>query len=141
MKHRISALVLSLVMMFSLAACTINGGGNVKNVRILESETSEIYSEKDISDAVSVAINYFHKGFGGCTLTSIGYAGDEKTLALAEWAEEKGYDQVIVLTSSFDVDGSGGDGSLNPNSTYDQYQWILVRNEGGSWNHADHGYG
>ena len=43
--------------------------------------------------------------------------------------------------SSFDVDETGGDGSLNPNSTYDGWCWILVRNTGGRWKHVDHGYG
>ena len=49
-------------------------------------------------------------------------------------------DEVIVLLSSFDVDSSGGDGSLNPNSTYDNWSWILVRTSGGKWKHVDHGY-
>lgn len=46
----------------------------------------------------------------------------------------------IVLLSSFDVDSSGGDGSLNPNSTYSDWKWILVRTDGGKWQHVDHGY-
>lgn len=37
-------------------------------------------------------------------------------------------DEVIVLLSPFYVDSSGGDCSLNPNSTYDDWGWILVRN-------------
>lgn len=46
----------------------------------------------------------------------------------------------IALLSSFDVDSSGGDGSLNPNSTYNDWKWILVRTNGGQWQHVDHGY-
>lgn len=46
----------------------------------------------------------------------------------------------MVLLSSFDVDSSGGDGSLNPNSTYDNWMWILVRTKDGQWKHVDHGY-
>ena len=41
---------------------------------------------------------------------------------------------------SFDVDSSGGDGSLNPDSTYDNWMWILVRNKDGEWKHVDHGF-
>ena len=37
-----------------------------------------------------------------------------------------------VVTENFTVDESGGDGSLNPNSTYEDWNWILVRS-GGSW--------
>jgi len=49
-------------------------------------------------------------------------------------------DEVIVLLSSFDVDVSGGDGSLNPNSSYHNWMWIMVRSGNGPWTHADHGY-
>ncbi|MGN0339060.1 MAG: hypothetical protein ACI4D0_01045 [Lachnospira sp.] len=34
----------------------------------------------------------------------------------------------------------GGDGSSNPNSTYSDWKWILVRTNGGHWQHVDHGY-
>lgn len=48
--------------------------------------------------------------------------------------------KLLFLTSTFDVDGSGGDGSLNPNSTYKDWIWLLVRNKQGEWKHVDHGY-
>lgn len=47
---------------------------------------------------------------------------------------------MLVLLSSFDVDASGGDGSLNPNSSYEGWAWILVRSKAGQWKHVDHGY-
>ena len=62
-------------------------------------------------------------------------AGDHQ-----DWADRNNADEVIVLLSSFDVDSSGGDGSLNPNSTYNDWKWILVRTNGGQWQHVDHGY-
>jgi len=34
----------------------------------------------------------------------------------------------------------GGDGSLNPNSTYDNWDWIMGEKHGGKWEHIDHGY-
>ncbi|AGF55703.1 hypothetical protein Cspa_c19350 [Clostridium saccharoperbutylacetonicum N1-4(HMT)] len=50
-------------------------------------------------------------------------------------------ENVIVLLSNFDVDSSGGDGSLNPNSTYDNYNWILIRDsKTDSWKVDDRGY-
>lgn len=133
---KIISVLLCAMMVFSLTAC---GGGNVSNVIILEWK-SEAYTEKDIESAIEVATNYFKKEFSGCTLTSITYAGDEKTIAHVDWATRNNADEVIVLISSFDVDASGGDGSLNPNSTYDNWMWILVRTNGGKWKHVDHGY-
>jgi len=58
-----------------------------------------------------------------------------------EWAEECEADEAIVLYSSFDTDASGGDGSLEPNTTYDDFQWILVRDNGGTWEVKTYGYG
>ena len=72
--------------------------------------------------------------------TEIYYAGDDCTKDHKDWADRNNADEVIVLLSSFDVDSSGGDGSLNPNSTYSDWKWILVRTDGGKWQHVDHGY-
>lgn len=101
---------------------------------------SDLYSDKEILAAMEVTKDYFRQNFDGCTLTELTYGGDEKSRDFAEWADRHDADEVIVLLSSFDVDGSGGDGSLNPNSTYTNWNWILVRENGGKWRHVDHGY-
>lgn len=132
---RIVAILLVIVCMVSLLAC----GGDVSEVGIKDF-TSEIYTHKEIESAIDVILRYFKKNFDGCTLREITYAGDEKTLAHAEWAERHDADDVCVLISTFDVDESGGDGSLNPNSTYTRWMWILVRDGKGRWKHVDHGY-
>lgn len=105
-----------------------------------EDVSSEIYSKQDISDAIDTITKEFDREWNGCTLTEIYYAGDEKSMDYQEWADRNDADEVIVLLSTFEVDSSGGDGSLNPNSTYDNWMWILVRNSGGKWQHVDHGY-
>lgn len=127
---------LALLLLLILTGC----GGNVSQVEIQE-VPSQIYSEAEIDAAVDTAIRYFRQHFSGCTLTQIAYAGDEKAAAMEEWAERAQVEAAIILVSSFDVDASGGDGSLNPNSTYTGWQWILVRSADGTWEHRDHGYG
>ncbi len=129
------AYLLLVISIFSLIGC----GGNVSDVKVTEYQ-SETFAEKEIESAIEVAKEYFKKEFKGCTLTEITYAGDEKTADHAQWAERIGGDEVIVLISSFEVDSSGGDGSLNPNSTYSNWMWILARSNGGKWKHVDHGY-
>lgn len=124
-----------MVMIISLSAC----GGNVKNVNVVDVE-SEIYTSDDINSAIETIVKEFDKDWKGCTLKEIYYAGDETSKNYQDWADRNNADEVIVLLSSFDVDSSGGDGSLNPNSTYDDWNWILVRNTGGQWKHVDHGY-
>lgn len=132
---KLIALVLALICVIGLVAC----GGNVKNVKITD-YSSEIYSDAEIENAIDVAINYFKKNFEGCTLTEITYLGDDKLNNWQEFAERNNADDVMVLVSSFNVGASGGDGSLNPNSTYTNWKWILVRTNGGKWEHVDHGY-
>ena len=132
---RLFLVIVCLVMSLVLVAC----GGNVKNVKITD-YSSEIYSDAEIENAIDVAINYFKKNFEGCTLTEITYLGDDKLNNWQEFAERNNADDVIVLVSSFNVGASGGDGSLNPNSTYTNWKWILVRTNGGKWEHVDHGY-
>lgn len=120
-------------------AVTTVSGGNVENVTIRE-VSSTLYSQDDINSAIHTITEEFARTWSGCTLTEISYAGDETTQAHQDWADRNNADEVIVLISTFDVDASGGNGSLNPNSTYDNWLWILVRSAGGAWQHVDHGY-
>ena len=133
---KICCLLLSFVMILSFSACSCNCG-NTENVNIKTVE-SKIYSQKDIDDAIQTIITEF-KSWYGCTLTEIYYAGDDN-VDNQFYTDMYGGDEAIVLLSSFDVDSSGGDGSLNRNSTYDDWMWILVRNKGEEWKHVDHGY-
>jgi len=103
---------------------------------------SDIYSEQDIADAMDVVEKYFKSDFGGCTLTDLWYDEDISISSSDEWAAQYLKDEAIVLLSNFNVDSSGGDGSLNPNSTYTNWQWILVRDKGNNtWEIGTWGYG
>ena len=132
---KVLAGLLVFVLLLSVSAC----GGNVSGVRIGDCY-SEIYSATEMDAAIDVTLRYFQKQFSGCTLTELSYLGDEKLDGYQDFAERNGADDVIVLVSSFNVDASGGDGSLNPNSTYTNWKWILVREGTGTWRHVDHGY-
>lgn len=133
---RVLACVLLCLMLFALTAC---GGGDVSEVGILEVE-SEIYTSAEIESGVNTVLDYFKKEFKGCSLKELAYIGDEENDDYLDFATRNGADEVLVFTSTFDVDSSGGDGSLNPSSTYQNWKWILVRTEGGKWEHVDHGY-
>lgn len=133
--NTIKCIILGILSALSLSAC----GGNISDVSTQRIE-SELYSQDDINAAVDIIKKEFKSDWKGCSLTEIRYAGDEITKEHQKWSERNNADEVIVLLSSFDVDSSGGDGSLNPNSTYDEWKWILVRSNGGQWKHVDHGY-
>ncbi len=127
--------IFALICLILLTAC----GGDIGKVRI-QTCSSDLYSQEEISDAIETALRHFRKEFKDCTLAEIGYLGDEKIRNYQEFAVRNQADDVIVLVSSFTVGASGGDGSLNPNSVYWDWKWILVRNNGGKWRHVDHGY-
>ncbi len=131
--------VLILLCVFGLTSCNSVSGGDANNVKIIPAD-SEIYTDEEIADAVDVAIDYFEKEFEGCTLTEITYIGDEKNVSFQDFADRNNAEDVIVFVSTFDVDSSGGDGSLNSNYTYQNWKWILARNANGQWEHVDHGY-
>ncbi|NCB32508.1 MAG: hypothetical protein EOM64_01270 [Erysipelotrichia bacterium] len=101
---------------------------------------SQLYSAEEIDSAIDTISEEFNREWKGCTLTELYYAGDEISEEYQDWADRNHADEVIVLMSSFEVDSSGGDGSLNPDSTYDGWKFILTRTNGGSWIHVDHGY-
>ena len=135
---KILCILLCVILGSGISACGDNGG-NVDAVKIIEAESDQ-YSTDDINSAIDTIVKEFDDNWDGCTLTEIYYAGDEYSSNYQDWADRNDADEVIVLLSSFDVDSSGGDGSLNPDSTYDNWMWILVRNKDGEWKHVDHGF-
>lgn len=127
------------LLCIAIAAFFSMRGGNVKDVQIFAAE-SETYSSGEIDLAMKAVIKEFRKSWKGCTLKEIRYAGDETIPAYQDWAVRNNADEVIVILSCFDVDSSGGDGSLEPNSSYKNWKWILVRSGESRWKHVDHGY-
>lgn len=129
-------LLLSALLVLSLTGC-----GRISTSMEITCDTSQRYSTTDIHDAMDVVKNVFRRHFDGCTMTAIGYIGDEKQKMMEEYALQYGVEEVIVLVSDFKAGRTGGDGSLTPDNTYRNYKWILLRDRNGSWSHADHGYG
>ena len=129
------AVLLCVVLLFSLSAC----GGKTDDVTVPFVE-SKIYSQEDISLAISTITKEFKAGWSGCTLTEIYNAGDDVSAEYQDWAERYNADEVIVLLSSFDTDSPAGNSGLNSDFTYKNWNWILVRTSGSDWKHVDHGY-
>lgn len=130
--------ILSLMIL-----CLLLGGcrqGDVEEVKT-SMESSKIYTEAEITAAMDVVREKFQKDFGGCTLNKL-YYEEEFSLKEAEyWSDRFDGAQIIVLLSEFSVDESGGDGSLNPNSTYEHWSWILARSDADAkWELKDYGY-
>ena len=130
-------LCLLLVLALVMGACS---HGNVTCVR-KEFGNSEQYSKWEIGQAMKVVTRCFYREFDGCTLTELRYDETATGKAAARWAEQYQADTAIVLVSTFRVGSSGGDGSLNPDSVYRNWQWVLTRNGLGAWKLQTWGYG
>ena len=129
--------VIGAILLFS----QLSKGGDISHVNRTIPQ-SEIYSEQDIADAMDIVEKTFKSNFDGCTLTDLWYDEDKSASSSDEWAAQYHADEAIVLLSNFNVDSSGGDGSLNPNSTYTNWYWILVRDQGSdTWKLGTWGYG
>lgn len=137
MKRAAMLIFIVLFLPMMIAGCS---GGDVSNVHRQIGE-SEIYSTREIGDAMDAVQRCFSRGFEGCTLLELTYDESFSQPRADDWAEQYGAEEAIVLTSSFYVDASGGDGCLEPDSTYRNYQWILVRSGWGGWKLKTWGYG
>ncbi len=127
-----SKIVLCLVLCaVVLTGC---GKGDVGSMELSIVDSGD-FSKSEVRHAMSLVSNYFAWHFEGCTMLELRYDAAESQKR--EQAEEG---ECIVLFSTFRTDGEGGDGSLNPNATYKNYQWILKKNPLGLWDLEDWGY-
>lgn len=140
MKRRIAILSTVAVVVFFLIMWVMTGGrGNTSSCE-RHIGKSAIYSEHEIDQAMDLVENMFVSEFKGCYLISLTYEEELSMLYCDDWASQYAADEALILTSVFDVGPTGGDGSLNPNSTYSNWQWILTRNEGEPWTLQTWGY-
>lgn len=128
--------VCALLVMGYHALC-----GNVRDVKI-NKVNSAIYTQQDIDSAIKTVIRRFGWDFdwNGCKLTEISYAGDARNKQEAESSSDYGGDEVIVLTSDFNVGSSGYKKGLESNSKETDWTWILVRSSGGRWKIVSSGH-
>lgn len=136
---------LCLILMV-LSLMVVTQVGKTDNV-VVNIGATDKFSKNEVNDAVNCVKESF-KSFKGCTLTKLWY-DEKKSNQCIEGYLKNGRgsvngvkpENVIVLLSNFDVDSSGGNGGVNPNSTYDNYNWILIRDsKADNWKVDDRGY-
>ena len=127
--RKITILLCIILSVFSLVACK---QADKTDAVITEIEQSTKFNEEEITKAIDTVKNNFN--FKGCTLTKVWYNEEKSNYFTKGYlATGKGSinnvtsENVIVLLSNFDVDSLGGDGSFEPNSTYGDWQWTLIR--------------
>ncbi len=107
-------------------------------------------STKFTNEEVIKAADYVHQNFAfpACTLTKVWYSEEISNTFIEGYLLNRNgsingirSEDIIVLLSNFDVDGSGDNPVLNPNSTYSDFNWILTRDSKTSdWKIEDFGY-
>lgn len=110
------------------AILLIGNRGNVSNVnRVVGS--SALYSESSINEAFDVIEKKFAKDFKGCTLTELRYDEDVENRFSEEIENyhKENNQELIVVLSTFDTDEKGGDGEFNPDDTYTNWKWYLMK--------------
>lgn len=128
-KKSIIAICAVLVILVLAAVLVLTGNrGNISNVNRVVGY-SALYDENSINEAFDVIEKKFAKDFEGCTLTELRYDEDVEN-RFAEEIEKyhkENNQELIVVVSTFDTDEKGGDGGVNPNATYTNWQWHLVK--------------
>ena len=142
-KKSIIAICAVLVILVLAAVLVLTGNrGNISNVNRVVGY-SALYGENSINEAFDVIEKKFAKDFEGCTLTELRYDKDVEN-RFAEEIEKyhkENNQELIVVLSTFDTDEKGGDGGFNPNDTYDNWQWYLVKTtDKKSWEIVNWGY-
>ena len=132
----IVGIVLASLLIITVGSASlgmVNYANIPMSVSVSTSSEDPLYSEIEVDQAIDVIQRSFKKNYKGCTLLSISYDEDYCAGVCKDWASEYGADEAIVLTSSFQTDAKGGDGSLNPDAVYEDWQWVLTRTGGGPW--------
>ncbi len=130
------------VLVVGTALILTDNKGNISNVHRVVGYSAR-YDDNLIKEACRVVEQKFSEEFEGCTLTELRYDAEvENRFAdeISRYAAENNQ-ELIVLLSTFHTDKKGGDGSFNPNDTYTNWQWHLVRTEDtNSWEVIGCGY-
>ena len=143
MKKSIIAICAALVILGVAIVHVLTGNrGDVSNVNRVVGH-SALYGENSINEAFDVIEEKFTKDFGGCTLTELRYDEDVEN----EFAKEienyhiENNQELIVVLSTFDTDKNAGNNGFNPNDTYTNWKWYLVKAaDKKSWEIINWGY-
>ena len=118
---------------------TTKSKGDISNVNRIISYSC-YYDKELINNAFDIVMEEFANEFEGCTLVELRYDEQAVITEIGNYIYENNR-ELIVLFSTFNTDAKGGDGSLNPDDTYTNWKWYLVRTEDmQSWEIIDWGY-
>lgn len=127
-------LIIALVLAFN------KKDANKENVKISIGD-SKIYSKEELNEAIKIVLDTFDFP---ATLNEIYYDEEKSKLNSNEYITRYGVDDAIILQCNFTTYSNTDigflmPGSLNPNSEYTDYSFVLVRNGNETWNLKTYG--
>ena len=125
-----------IILILALAVVCLSGCGTTFS-EIEFAGDSDIYSKKDIREAMDIVREEIEKS-ENYILLELKYDEEFSNRMIKYYKEQYGADEVIVLRSKFFV-SKKTEGALEKGETA-KWSWILIRNEGGSWELKDAGY-
>lgn len=137
-----------LVIVFILVVGILYGrevgilNNNIADTKV-DLGTSEIYSEEDLQAAADVILAEVSNWNSVKKVYAISYCCDESTPNLDNYCGSfisTEYAHCVVFDSSFKTSGSALSEGFNPDSVYDGWHWIVVKDENNEWKLLDWGY-
>ncbi len=118
-------------------------GGRVPGAPSVDYGSSDLYTKEEMDGAI-IALKEQFMRTGGCRLTRIRYAGDDKcgedALAQINASDaERAYTQCIAFLTDFYTDGTAAP-PLEANTDYTDRLWRLARRGNGSWEIVTDGF-
>jgi len=125
----------------SLFACNSNKEVNAVDI---DYGISTKFNQAEINMAVEAVLAKF-EDFVGCELIRLWYDEEQSNQRIEEyWKHLDGLvreENIIIFYSDFYVDSSGKNPTLTPDSTYTDWNWILIReSKSDKWIVDDWGY-
>lgn len=150
MKKTIFCLLMVLCI-FGLSGCNPEPEAIVETKvdAVIDYGASEIYTQKDMGDAIE-AIKAEFRTRKGFELHSISYTSDAECMSYQkdiEWLNEKAekrglkgyFTQCIIFKSDFHTPKNAVEG-FSDEMEYHDWNWILIRETNGEWKLLDCGY-
>jgi len=104
-------LILALVCMYVSHNEGFSLHGNVENVnRVIQ--TSDVFTDEEIEDAMDVIVEDFERTFHGCILKELRYSDIGYLLSSQSCGCIENYEKTIIIYSMFDVPEKGASSTL-----------------------------
>lgn len=135
----------AVVLLLALCVGSVSLGNYLSTYTIEDvplQSASETYSSGEIENAFQAVRD--EEFWDHIRVLEARYAGDEESVEVLAYiqglAPDKDYTECMLFSTDLRSPGSNHAGSLEPNTTYHDFQWYVACSEDGSWEVVTDGY-